>query len=90
MEEVCKVIEELDDEDVRINGDGSDIVDYIVEVKDTCVVEKLEGEMLERLFQYMKDDPSPNDVMYKNYETHLEGKKFRLFLPNRTKFPVDR
>ena len=88
IEEMCKVIEELDDEEMSKKGDGSDILDYIVEEKKRDTIEKLEVMMFERLLQHKLDDPPPYDITYKNYETHLEGKDFLLFLPHKTKFPV--
>jgi len=93
VDKMCKLINWLDDANVRQKGDGSDIMDYISEVKSTEqeLQEKLDGIMFETVIKYMtnKDnttskamaDPPPFDFMYKDFEKYMNGRDFTFHLP---------
>jgi len=96
---ICKQIEWLDDEKVGKEGDGSDIMDYIMEVEDKELQEKLENKMFDTILNYMKKNESvteeagdgfpPFDFMYKDFEKHVNGKQFSFHLPTERKISGD-
>ena len=96
MEGMRGLIEELDDDKVKMEGGGCEIMDYVLEVEDQNTIEKLEEKLFDKILEYVikglsgdatdnndgQVDPHPYDVMYKDFELHMKGKDFQFHLPH--------
>ena len=102
VEKMCELIKELDDDKVKKEHGGCDILDYVCEVENPKTIDMLEEKMFDKILKFVieglsgnatdnndgQSDPHRYDVMYKDSELHMKGKDFKLFLPYQKKVDV--